>query len=266
MRVALLMGASFLAGVLGTLGVQYLLRPAAPITPLVPPAVTLRVQPGADTRPISAALLKAKAGDTIDIAPGEYTDQLQLKDGVKLVGHDAILRPPASITGTEAAITAAGIKEAAISGLRILPPAHGQLSFGIHISGGKVDLNQVQVSGARLAAIDYSGDSTGAIDSCIIKDNAGAGILIRENAGPSVIGNRIVNNGRQGTARLPGLHIASLKEVPVNGNIFMGNAAEAIWQPAVATPELLEGNVFGPNGARGKPADIRLTGTPRAQP
>jgi parallel beta-helix repeat protein len=244
-----------LAGMALTLGTEYLLHlPPFDVTAAAPGPQHYRVQPGSG-RPISAALAEAKQGDTVDIAPGEYRDEIRLKDGVALAGTDAILRPPEEGALNPAGIVAENIETASVSGLHILAGVNTRFAVGVSVRGGRVRLRDLEVSGAKLYGIEFSGGAGGELASCNIHDNQGAGLVIRDTAAPLVENNRIADNGRS-TARFPGLQILSTNPVQVIGNTFLNNGAEAVWLIQPPTPELLTGNVFAPAG---RPRDFRVT-------
>src|SRR5262249_12087794 len=86
-----------------------------PAPAVIPPRVIV-VQ---DT--IASAMAEARAGDTIEVPPGEYREQVRLKSGVALrarVPRDATLRAAPMSNGP--AVIAEGVKDARISGFRIL--------------------------------------------------------------------------------------------------------------------------------------------------
>jgi PPM family protein phosphatase len=248
-----------LAGVALTLATEYRLN-LSPFNakPVAKGPQHYYVQPRSGARPISAALAKASPGDTIDIAPGEYRDEILLKDGVTLSGTNAIIRPPETSALNPVGIIAENINTAAVSGLHILAGANTRFAIGVSVRGGRVTLRDIEVSGAKLAGVEFSGSAGGEITSSHILDNQGAGVVIRDTAAPLVSNNRIADNGRS-TPRSPGLQILSTKPVQISGNTFLTNGAEAIWQPEPPMPELLTGNVFGPDGAHGRPRDVHIT-------
>jgi serine/threonine protein phosphatase PrpC len=246
-------------GVALTLTTEYLLHlPPFKAKPVVQGQHHYYVKPSPGATPISAALAKASPGDTIDIAPGEYRDEIALKDGVTLSGTNAIIRPPETGAPDAAGIVADQISGATVSGLHLLAGANKRFAIGISVRGGRVSLHDVEVSGASLAGIEFSGSATGEITGSRITGNQGAGLIIRDDAALLVTDNFIADNGRS-TPRSPGLQILSTKSVQISGNTFLTNGAEAIWQPDSPAPELLTSNIFGPDGAHGRPRDVRVT-------
>ncbi len=185
----------------------------------------IRVEANTGPGAISAALGGAVAGDVIEIAPGEYTDWLRLKNNVTLSATGATLR------SSGIAVQANGVEGATVSGLQIRPMENAELLIGVFLHGGRVDLRELDIAGARRAGIEFSGDAAGTLSGSTIHDNAGPGILIRDRAAPFV-----------------------------NSNAFLENGAEAIWMPAPPAPSLLNENRFGAGQGRGKVRDVRVTG------
>lgn len=151
---------------------------------LYTPVAQPRILAVASQASIAAVLERAVPGDTVEIAPGEYTEELRLKDGVDLVAqkdHEA------TITGS---ITAEGISRSRITGLHLRGG-----DIGIRIKDANVTIERVEITGTRLAAIEFSGSSSGVVEASFLHDNAGAGIVVKEPARPILIGNNIVENG-----------------------------------------------------------------------
>src|SRR5207247_7723067 len=88
------------------------------------------------------------------------------------------------------AIVARGIRNARVTGLRIVG--------GILVSGSAVELDDLDISGARDAAIRIEGGSQAVLLANHIHDNPGFGILIQDASAPRLAGNTIENNGGAG--------------------------------------------------------------------
>ncbi len=149
-------------------------------TPVASPR-TLVVAPQAS---IAAVLEKAVAGDTVEIAPGEYPEAVLMKDGVDLAAQQD---HEATITG---GIMAAGVRRSRITGLRIRGG-----DIGIRIKDANVTIERVEITGTKLAAIEFSGTSSGVVEASSLHDNSGAGIVIKEPARAILIGNNVVESG-----------------------------------------------------------------------
>jgi parallel beta-helix repeat protein len=215
------------------------------------PANVLRVSMNSGQNPIAAALAKAKSGDLIEVSEGQYSDNLQLKDGVTLIGANATLH------ATGIAVSADHVQNARISGFRIVnDPSTNGLVTGVSVRGGQVQVEQVEVAGAQKSGIEFSGDAKGDIQGCLIHHNGGPGIQVSESAAPDVQGNIIFSNGYTPGATQPGLRLAVAAPGQITKNTFLGNAAGAIGSVHPSNAWLTQ-NEFGANGAKGKAADVR---------
>ena len=152
------------------------------------PPSTLGVNPS-DPRGIVRALSSARPGDTVEIPPGEFLGPVELKDGVNLIGRtpgETILRSPDG----GVALLARGIRNARVAGLRIVG--------GILVSGSAVELDDLDISGARDAAVRIEGSSQAVLLANHIHDNPGFGVVIQDASTPRMVGNTIADNGRGG--------------------------------------------------------------------
>ncbi|HMD71476.1 MAG TPA: protein phosphatase 2C domain-containing protein, partial [Bryobacteraceae bacterium] len=117
--------------------------------PVVEKPRVLAVGRGAAYPSIAAALAAARAGDTIDVAAGEYSEQVQLASGVTLRSHvprAAILRA-APLANGPAAI-AENVEGARLSGFRILAAKGMPIPTGILLRNSDVEVDDVEVDGA----------------------------------------------------------------------------------------------------------------------
>ena len=144
---------------------------------------------------IGQAILDALPGTTVIVEPGEYRERIVLKDGVRVVSRvarGAILRLPAGAAETDAAVVAAGVRNAELSGFRIAGDAATPLGVGIVARDATLRLVDLDVSGAAIAAIDIAatdiadgGDADGAgvtLAASEIHDNAGPALILRMGA------------------------------------------------------------------------------------
>ena len=152
------------------------------------PAPTLSVNPN-DPQGIVRALSIARPGDTVEIPPGEFLGPIELKEGVELIGRtpgQTILRSPDG----GIAIIARGIRNARVAGLRIVG--------GIVVTGSAVELNDLDISGARDAGIRIEGASQAVLLANHIHGNPGFGVVIQDASTPRLVGNTVTDNGRNG--------------------------------------------------------------------
>ena len=174
--------------------------------------------------------------------------------------RESVIRP-----ARDTAIIADSVQRAQVIGLKVAGDDLAPLAVGISVQNSDVRIERVEVTGARVAGVEYRGASQGILHSSYIHHNAGTGIVIHHPASPSIESNLIVENGKGGQL-LPGLEILSLAQPAVFGNTFADNGAEGVWQTGSADPALLERNFFGinPNSpASGKVRVVPSIAVPR---
>jgi len=190
---------------------------------------------------IMAALRSARPGSTVVVEPGEYREAITLADRVRLlsrVPRGAILRLPVLAGEGEAAVTAVDVEGAEISGFRIVGDAATPLDVGIRVSLSNVAITDVDITGARMAAIDFGPKSSGSLVGCAIRDNPGAALAFRLGAAPRISHCVFEHNGYAATAT-PAFIVVPDAAPVLAGNVFLGT------QP----------HVFAPLGTRA-PADL----------
>ena len=135
---------------------------------------------------ISAALAAAQTGDTVVVAAGTYTESLDVKAGVNLVGAGATAVRVQPKTGAAIAIKGTGATK--ISGIGV----YNAVGFGIGISeGAEVVLQGVRVEKTVAAAqgthLGYGVAATGAksvsLQGCQLVGNSAVG-LVSSGSGP----------------------------------------------------------------------------------
>ena len=204
--------ALFAAGILIAGGAAYWTRD---IWIPAPVRIAPRVIPVSGS--IATAMAQAGAGDTVEVPPGEYREQVRLKDGVTLrarTPRDVIIRAAAMSDGP--AVVAEGVKGARISGVRILADAKMPLATGILLRDSDVEIDDVEVKGAGIGIAIHGSASPvlrgNSIRDCtaegvlilgasspwlshnVIQGNKGAGIRAREGAKPALLENVIERN------------------------------------------------------------------------
>jgi PPM family protein phosphatase len=228
-----------LVGAAAVLGLQWFL----PVTkPEPPPQIIAVSAPGT----ISAALEKARPGDTVRVARGSYYEAIHLKRAVKLMAEqpgDVIVLGP---------VYADGIEHGVLEGFQLRAG-----DFGIRIHNSDIVVTRCEISGARAAGIDFSGNSRGTVVACSIHDNAGPGILISDASIPTIQNNVIYNNGSQPAETLPGILIRSALRPRIVQNVFRGNGAEPIW---LSEPDesIVANNFFIPSEKSDRKPNIRV--------
>ena len=146
---------------------------------------------------IMAALDRAAAGSQVVVEPGEYREQLRLRDGVRLlsrVARGATLRLPAGAEAATAAVVAEGLTGAGITGFRIVGDAATPLGVGLLARDSEVAVVDMEITGATRAALDLAGAGASLVGSDI-HDNPGLGMVIRAGASPRIANSAFARNG-----------------------------------------------------------------------
>jgi Right handed beta helix region len=201
---------------------------------------------------IGSALAAARAGDTIQIAPGEYHEQIQIKEGVTLVSvrpREAVIRLTKG-AGGQAGVVATDVKTARIVGLKIIGDDSAPLAAGIRLIGSSVIVEDVEVAGARGPGIEIVGDGTSTLIANYIHDNTGGGVVIRgENARPRLAHNSIVGNGKSNGKGAPGIQLDDRARPTLLWNYLAGNGSEGITGLSdEVKEEVVRTNIFGQEG------------------
>ena len=144
---------------------------------------------------IRAALNRARPGDVVEIPPGRYRERIDLPEGVTLRAQ----RPGVTISSPDGgpAVSARGVRNAALNGISIQGDAGAPLRVGIEIVDASPAVSNVRVAGAGVG-IEIQGRSEPAISGSQIIGNAGVGIAIRKGAHARISNNLIAANGNSG--------------------------------------------------------------------
>lgn len=207
-------------------------------------AAIIRVAP---TESIAAAIAAAEPGAEVLVEPGEYREQLRLKTGVRVtsrVPRAAILRLPGGASETDAAVVAFDVSDVVFSGVRIQGDAATPLGAGIIIRNSTVSLNDLDISGARSAAIEYVGYGGGSLIGVDLHDNPGAAIVVRAGTSPRIVHNAFARNATSEAA--PGTLLVEAGSRPsISANTFHGVSPESITVPAgIERTSLVRDNWF----------------------
>jgi len=214
---------------------------------------------------LSEALLRAKPGQTIEVAPGTYRERLTLREGVRLVARTprtvVLLAPevagsPASpatpatpATRALPAISATGVHGARVSGFRVEGSAAAPWSVGVRLDGSEVELDGVEVGGATGAGIEIRGADRSTVRYSYVHGNGGPGIAVSGEAAPRILDNLIAGNGTRPGANAPGSPGVEVRggAVPLlSGNRFEGNGAGGVSLPSPErVDEVFRWNTFG---------------------
>ncbi len=146
---------------------------------------------------IAAALRDAQPGTEIVVDPGEYREALVLPEGVRLVSRlprQAVLRLSGSASDNAAVVTASRIAGAELVGFRIVGDAATPVGTGIYVDHAALRIVDVEISGAKNAAIEFDAGSGGVLLGSDLTDNFGSAVIVRAGADPRVSHNRFARN------------------------------------------------------------------------
>jgi serine/threonine protein phosphatase PrpC len=194
-------------------------------SPSAPRVLLVSSAPGAGYTSIGAALAAAQAGDVIDVAAGTYREPVVLKEGVSIRARErraSILQPPDGTGHPWTAISATSIRSGDISGFMVKGTDTAPLEYGVRVSDASVELDDLDIAGARAAAVYVAGHSAVRLRSSHIHDNAGVGIVVDSGAVPEILHNVITGNGRLVPPR-PGIELRPGARGTIVGNIVKGN-------------------------------------------
>ena len=210
----------------------------------------LGVGAGLEFAAIGDALAAARSGDTVLVAPGTYREQVRLEDGVTLmssVPRQAVLVPRGDGTAPLVAIVAEGLSAGRIVGFRIAAGDSSPLDIGIRVRDARIAIEDVEVSGARIAGVAFQGRGNAALNASLIQRNPGAGVTITLPASPRLGHNLILDNGLGARRARAGVEIegAGVATPTLVGNVIAGNGAEGVsGVPTAIRAALLEDNTF----------------------
>ena len=175
---------------------------------------------------ISAALQNAKPGDTIMVAPGQYHEQIILKDGVNLISEQP---RQAVIRAAGIAVQANDVRSGRFEGFRITGEDQNNLAIGIQLNDSSLEVADNEITNATSAAIECLGESAGVFRANALYGNPGAGVIVRDAAKSRFVHNTITGNGDGG--KRPGIEIHGAAQPLLTGNMVWNNAGDAVWAP-----------------------------------
>jgi len=217
-----------------------------------PKIIVVTPNPAGGGATIGGALQEARPGDTVEVAPGEYHEQIHLKEGVSLVSQkprEALIRLTDEVMSPGIAAEADGVKIGRFVGFKILGGEKNPLEIGLRLVNTGIEVEDVEIAGARAAGIEIGGATSALLRANYIHDNAGSGIVIRAPAIPRLAHNIVTNNGRQVGERKTGIEILEAARPVLIGNLIANNGIEGIrgWD-AGRDQEVLSTNFFRFNG------------------
>jgi serine/threonine protein phosphatase PrpC len=196
---------------------------------------------------VGEALARARSGDVIEVAPGEYRESLRLKAGVLLRSRTpraAVLRPP--LGSVEPVVSAEEVSGARLEGFRIAGDARQPLVVGLRLLAARVAVEGVEISGATRAGVEIAGDDRSELRYCFLHDNPGGGI-VAGGGGTDLRHNLILRNGRGASGARPGVEVreGALPQLVDNRIEANGGGGVALPGPERAD-EVFAWNLFVP--------------------
>jgi len=231
---------------LATLSIPFFSSPAA--VPLRSGTDALVVQP---TGSIAAAIRDAEPGSEIVVEPGEYREQLVLKNGIRVVSRvprAARIRLPVAVPDAQPipAILARDVSGAEVVGLAIVGDSATPLAVGIYVKDSAVTIVDVEITGATMAAVDFSGGGASALLASDIHDNPGAALVVRDGASPRIAHNSFQRNAA--SERAAGSLVVEAGAAPLFfRNVFLALTPDSfVTMNSAARQALKDNNWFVP--------------------
>lgn len=178
---------------------------------------------------ISAAIARAQPMSQVIVEPGEYREQLHLKDGVRVISRvprGATIRLPATASEDKAAVIARGLGSAELVGFRIVGDAATPLGTGLLVRNSRVSIVDVEISGATKSAVDFAEGSNAGLVASEIHDNPGSALAIGSGASPRIAHNTFARNGLTERGPKP-MVIERGAEPRFHNNVFNGMRIDA---------------------------------------
>jgi serine/threonine protein phosphatase PrpC len=196
---------------------------------------------------IAEAIQSADTGSEVVVEPGEYRERLALKSGVRVVSRvprGASIRLPGGASEADPAIVAFDVTDSTLSGFRIIGDAATPLGTGVLVRNATVILNDLEISGAHRAAVEYIGASGGSITAGLFHDNPGSAIVVRHGSSPRIAHNAFERNAT--SERAPGMLVIEPDAHPsITANTFNNLRPDAVTIPSPsAFPTLAQDNWF----------------------
>jgi hypothetical protein len=153
-----------------------------------------------------------------------------LKSGVRVksrVPRTVSIRLPGGASETDAAVVAADVAGAELSGITIVGDAATPLGIGLLVRNADVVISDIEITGAHLTAIEIGAGTGGSIIAATVHDNPGAGLTVRSGAMSRVAHSEFVRNGK--SERAAGAIVIDAGARPqLAGNVFHGVLAESL--------------------------------------
>ncbi|MBM3288645.1 MAG: DUF4034 domain-containing protein, partial [Candidatus Hydrogenedentes bacterium] len=211
-------------------------------------AATIEVAPGSS---IQQAVAAAAPGDTVSVAPGTYREQIQLKDGVTIVGADratVIVEWPGDKGSTLIIRDCPGGAVRRVT-FRHVPLAESEQPKDgfdvVWISDSSAEVSDCVISGGTANGLQIRGKGAPVIANCVIEKNRQYGIaLVGIVTTPAITGNRIAANSGSGLGVFEAVPRSHAK---IEDNVITDNSGYGIWMDGKSWVDV-KGNDFTKNG------------------
>ena len=191
---------------------------------------------------ISSAISAARAGDVVQLEPGEYTERVTLKDGVDLVarvpGTATMVAPSGDLGWTSISVN--GRLGNRISGVRLLGRPDAPLSVGIQVTGHDVTVDDLTIEGDVLVGVDMSDRGAMAVRSSRFTDVRGIPLRIGSGAQPDIQHNVFIRKGAPGAGSA--IEVDNSASPHLLANVFVGYVNAVQW--TTGGPEVQRDNFF----------------------
>jgi parallel beta-helix repeat protein len=177
-------------------------------------ASTITVHPG---QSIQAAINKAPAGALISVESGTYKGNLDITRSVRLVGHDAVIKPAAKPTSNACLALAPGVMGICVHGVFNADGSMKSTISNVSIEGFTVR----DFSGAGMIVAGVEGFLVARV---VTAHNRWMGMLVDTSTNVSLLNNRSYGNGADGIQ----LGDAPSANAVITGNESYGNLGAGI--------------------------------------
>ncbi|CUH77298.1 right-handed parallel beta-helix repeat-containing protein [Tropicibacter naphthalenivorans] len=183
------------------------------------PLLTVKANGGGDYSSLADAVARAEPGTRIEVYPGTYTKGLDIDKPVEIVGVGDPSQIILAVPNDNAINWTAPSGRVARMTVR---QTEGKF-FGIHIAGGSVIMEDLDVTAAELAVIAIRGNEGATIRRSTIHDGSEGGIFIFDNGKALLEDNLIYGN------KFAGVEVKSGGNPVVRGNTMRDGNGSGIF-------------------------------------
>lgn len=230
--------AGVLLGAVAAAGALWYVRPdvfrapsavPAPVAASGPRTWRVGLDERADVASIGEALAQAEDGDVIDVAAGDYREAITIAHAVTVTGsRDAVVRAPMGAPSGFTALTIDTGGSVTIDGVSIAGSADAPIAIGIRVVRGEVTVRNVSLQGASDAGLVIESDARATLESSLVSDNPGTGIVVRPRASLVARENLVLRNGTVAGHLGPGVQVDAGATATFTANAIGDNGGAAI--------------------------------------